>query len=72
MQKDVMQCPVSFEMIFPPSLFTIMTNILAHLVENIFILRPVYLHNMFLFERLMSSHKKYVCNHAHPEESIPK
>jgi hypothetical protein len=51
---------VSFEMIFPPSFFTIMTHLLVHLVEEIVILEPVYLHNMFPFEMLMSGFKKYV------------
>jgi hypothetical protein len=73
MQKDVMQCLVSFEMIFPPSFFTIMTHLLIHLVEEIvIILGPVYLHNMFPFEWLISGFKKYVCNHAHSKGSIAK
>jgi hypothetical protein len=49
-----------------------MTHLLVHLVEEIFILGPVYLHNMFLFERLMSYFKKYVRNHSRPEGSIGK
>ena len=49
-----------------------MTHLLVHLVEEIFILGPVYLHNMFPFERLMSSLKKYVRNRVRPEESITK
>ena len=49
-----------------------MTHLLVHLVEEIFILGPVYLHNMFPFERLMSGLKKYVRNRAHPEGSIAK
>jgi hypothetical protein len=72
MQKDVVQCLVSFEMIFPPSFFTIMTHLLVHLVEEIVILELVYLHNMFPFEWLMSGFKKYVRNRAHPEGSIAK
>jgi hypothetical protein len=72
MQKDVVQCLISFEMIFPPSFFTIMTHILIHLVEKIVILRPMYLHNMFPFERLTSGFKKYVHNRARPEGSIGK
>jgi hypothetical protein len=72
MQKDVVQCLISFEMIFPPSFFTIMTHLLVHLVEEILILGPVYLQNMFPFERLTCGFKKYVCNRAHPEGSIAK
>src|SRR5215216_3272271 len=31
---------------------------------------PVFLHNMFPFERFMGVLKKYVCNRARPEGSI--
>jgi hypothetical protein len=67
LQNDVVQCLVSFEMVFPPSFFNIMTHLLVHLVEEIFVLDPVFLHNMFPFERFMAILKKYVRNRAHPE-----
>ena len=41
LQKDVVQCLVSFELVFPPSFFDIMTHLLLHLVEEIAILGPV-------------------------------
>jgi hypothetical protein len=44
----------------------------VHLVKEITILGPVFLHNMWPFERFMSVLKKYVLNRAHPEESITK
>ena len=47
----VVQCPDSFELVFPPSFFNIMTHVLVHLVDEIAILGPVFLHNMFPFER---------------------
>jgi hypothetical protein len=72
LQIDVVQCLVSFELLFPPSLFNIMTHLLVHLVEEIRILGPVFLHNMFAFERFMGVLKKYVHNHARPEGSISK
>ena len=53
LQNDVVQCLVGFELIFPPSLFNIMTHLLVHLVKEIDILGPVFLHNMFPFERFM-------------------
>ena len=43
LQNDVVQCLVSFELIFPPSFFNIMTHLLCHLVKEIGILGPVYL-----------------------------
>ena len=72
LQKDVVQCLVSFELVFPPSFFNIMTHLLLHLVEEISILGPVFLHNMFPFERFMGVLKKYVHNRARPEGSISK
>src|SRR3954464_15542528 len=72
LQKDVVQCLVSFELVFPPSFFNIMTHLLVHLVEEIAILGPVFLHNMFPFERYMGVLKKYVHNRARPEGSISK
>jgi hypothetical protein len=50
----------------------IMTHLLVHLVEEIAILCPVFLHNMFPFERFMGVLKKYVHNRARPEGSISK
>jgi len=42
----------------------------VHLVKEIDILRPVFLHNMFPFERFMGVLKKCVHNRARPEGSI--
>nr|ABA99466.1 transposon protein, putative, CACTA, En/Spm sub-class [Oryza sativa Japonica Group] len=72
LQNEVVQCLVSFELIFPPSFFNIMTHLLCHLVKEICILGPVYLHNIFPFERYMGVLKKYVRNRARPEASIAK
>ena len=41
-------------------------------VKEIFILSPVFLHNMFPLERFMGVLKKYVHNCARPEGSIAK
>ena len=49
-----------------------MTHLLVHLVKEISILGPVFLHNMFPFERFMGVLKKYVHNRAQPEGSIAK
>ena len=72
LQRDVVQCLVSFELLFPPSFLNIMTHLLVHLVDEIAILGPVFLHNMFPFERFMGVLKKYVHNRARPEGSISK
>src|SRR3954468_22350094 len=60
LQIDVVKCLVSFELLYPLSLFNIMTHLLVHLVEEIRILGHVILHNMFPFERFMGVLKKYV------------
>jgi hypothetical protein len=49
-----------------------MMHVLVHLVEEIAILDPVFLHNMFPFERFTGVLKKYVHNRARPEGSISK
>jgi hypothetical protein len=72
LQNDVVQCLVSFELVFPPSFFNIMTYLLVHLVKEINILGPVFLHNMFSFERFIGVLKKYVHQRARPEGSIAK
>jgi hypothetical protein len=41
-------------------------------VKEITNLGPVFLHNMFPFERLMAVLKKYVRNHSRPEGCIAK
>ena len=53
LQNDMVQCLVSFELVFPPSFFNIMMHLLVHLIKEISILGPMFLHNMFPFERLM-------------------
>ena len=72
LQNDVVQCLVSFELVFPPSFFNIMEHLLVHLVKEISILGPVFLHNVFPFERFMGVLKKYVNQRARPEGSIAK
>ena len=72
LQNDVVQCLVSFELVFPPSFFNMMTHLLVHLVKEISILSPMFLHNIFPFERFMGVLKKYVHNRARPEGNIAK
>ena len=72
LQIEVVLDFVSCELIFPPSFFDIMTHLLVHIVKEIFILGPVFLHNMFPFERYMSVLKKYVRKCSSPEGCIAK
>ena len=72
LQKDVVQCLVSFELVFPPTFFNIMTHLIVHLVQEISVLGPVFLHNMFPFERFTGVLKNYGKNRARPEGSMVK
>ena len=54
---------------FRPSFLNIMTHVLVHLIDEIVILGPVFLHNMYLFEKFMGVLKKYVRKRARPEGS---
>ena len=72
LQNNAVQCLVSFDLVFPPSIFDIMTHLLVHLIKEICILSPVFLHNMFSFERFMGVLKKYIHSHSQPKGSIAK
>jgi hypothetical protein len=43
---------------------------MIHLVDQILILGPLYLHSLFLYERFLTVLKAYMRNRAHPECSI--
>ena len=45
---------------------------MVHIVKEIGILGPIFLHNMFPFERYMGVLKKYVRNRSSPEGCIAK
>jgi hypothetical protein len=49
-----------------------MIHFLVHIVKEIAILGPVFLHNMFPFERFMVVLKKYVRNHSCPKGCMAK
>ena len=72
LQKDIVECLVSFEMVFSPFFFNIMTHLLVHIVKEITILGPIFLHNMFSFERFMAVLKKHVRKRSRPEGCIAK
>jgi len=57
-------------MCFPPSFFDIMVHLVAHLVPQIEALGPMYFHEMWMYERFMSTLSDYMSNRAHPEGSM--
>ena len=58
------------EMCFPPSFFDIMPHLMMHMVDQIQELGTVYLHEMWTYERFMSTLNRYVHNRAYPEGSM--
>ena len=58
------------EMCFPPSFFDIMPHLMVHMVPQMQALGPMYLHQMWTYERFISILNRYVLNRAHPEGSI--
>lgn len=70
LQADVIITLCQLEMCFPLSFFDIMVHLVSYIVKEIKILGPVYLHNMWAFERFMGIIKTYVRNRARPEGSI--
>jgi hypothetical protein len=58
------------EMCFPPSYFDMMPLLMMHMVDQIEQLGPMYLHQMWTYERFMSTLNRYVHNRAHPEGSM--
>ena len=70
LQADVVKTLCHLEMYFPPSFFDIMVHVMVHLVREIKICGPVFLRQMYPFERYMGILKKYVRNRSRPEGSI--
>jgi hypothetical protein len=59
-----------FEMCFSPSFFDMQQHLMIHLVDQIHILGPLYLHIMFPYEQCLTVLKSCVQNRAHPEDYI--
>jgi hypothetical protein len=54
LQDDLILTMCSLETIFPPSFFDIMPHLLIHIMHEIKYLGPVFLHQMYPFERFMT------------------
>jgi hypothetical protein len=65
--KEIRVTMCQLEMFFPPSFFDTMEHYMIHLVDQIFVLGPSYMHYMYPYEHHMVVMKGYVCNRAHPE-----
>ena len=62
LQRDIAETLVRLEMHFLLTYFDISLHLLIHLVDQIRALGPMYLHQMFPFERLMKVFRRYVRN----------
>ena len=51
----------------PPTFFDMSVHLVVRLVHQIKLLGPIFLHQMFPFERLMSVLRKYIQNRYMPE-----
>nr|XP_043627820.1 uncharacterized protein LOC122599381 [Erigeron canadensis] len=69
-KEKLIQILCHFELIFPPSFFDIMINLVMHLPEEAIQGGTVYMRWMYPFERYMKKLKNYVRNKARPEGSI--
>lgn len=70
LQVDIVVTLCQFEMYFPVSFFDIMVHLVIHLVREVKLLGPLYLHHMYPFERFLCILKGYVKSRYRPEGSI--
>jgi hypothetical protein len=68
--KHMRETMCQVEMCFPLSFFDMMEHYMVHIADHIFVLGPVYLHDMYPYKRYMFIMKGYVHNGAHPEGSM--
>ena len=57
-------------MCFSPSFFDIMPRLMMHMVDQIQELDLMYLHQMWTYERFMSTLNRYVLKRAYPKGSM--
>jgi hypothetical protein len=60
LRKEIRVTMFQLEMCFPPSFFDTMEHCIVHLVDQIFVLAPLYMHYMYLYEWHMVVLKGYV------------
>jgi hypothetical protein len=58
------------EMYFSPAFFDISVHFTAHLIKEIKLLGPVFLHQMYAYERFNDVLKSFVRNRAYPEGNM--
>jgi hypothetical protein len=58
------------ELCFSPEFFNITEHLMIHMIDQIWALGPLYLHEMWTYKHFMSILNLYVLNRAHPEGSM--
>jgi hypothetical protein len=58
------------EMYFPPAFFDISIHFTTHLIKEIKILDPIFLHQMYAYKRFNGILKSFIKNWAYPEGSM--
>jgi hypothetical protein len=59
-----------FMVCLPPAFFDIMPHLMIHMVHQIEVLGPYYLHEMWSYEQFISVHNRYVHNRGFPKGSM--
>jgi hypothetical protein len=58
------------EMYFPPAFFDISIYLITHFIKEIKLLGPVFLHQMYAYERFNGILKSFIRNRAYPEDNM--
>jgi hypothetical protein len=58
------------EMYFPPAFFNMSVHFITYLIMEIKLLGPMFLHQMYAYERFNSILKSFVRNHAYSKSSM--
>jgi hypothetical protein len=70
LQKRHYETLCFLEMYFPPAFFDISVHFTTHLIKEIKLLGPVFLHQMYAYERFNGIQKYFIRNQAYPEGSV--
>ena len=70
LHKFVVETQNQLEMCLPPAFFDIMSHLMIHMVHQIQVLGPYYLHEMWSYEQFMLVLSRYVHNRAYLEGSM--
>jgi hypothetical protein len=70
LRKEIRVTMCQLEMCLPPSFFDAMEHYMIHLPDQIFVLGPLYMHYMYLYEHHIVVIKGYVRNRSHLEGSM--